>query len=319
MFWKHTAFGYGSVQGLHCARSRAHCFQFPSRWKAHSNPFEYIYCKRHVSVHAENPAADSLWPTTHSFTPYDIFRQEPTAPYSKRRYYELVKVYHPDRQSEEHPQLKNISEEARLQRYRLIVTAHEILSDPEKRAAYDRDGTGWNSHPDHPGSKIYPNMHGNPVDPDTSIFKNGTWEDWERYYNRHKPKQVQIVSHGTFITFVFLLVLFGGFAQASWVTQTQVSIDQKVQEMNAQSARLLAKRRQQTDALRSTEHRVQNFLMRRDPAGSGLKEEEESVYRKALDQERGDHFALQSQSAGTGVLAEMVGPRSKDTSGKRQP
>ncbi|OKL63391.1 hypothetical protein UA08_01518 [Talaromyces atroroseus] len=149
-------------------------------------------------------------------------------------------------------------------------------------------------------------MYGNSVDPDASIFSNGTWEDWERYYNRHNPKQVQIVSHGTFVTFILLLVLFGGFAQASWITQTQSSIDQKVQEMNANSARLLAKRRQQTDELRSTEHRVQNFLMRRDPLGSGLKEEEENIYRQALDQRGGDPIRLPGHSTGTEVVPRQT-------------
>ncbi|KAE8557236.1 J domain-containing protein 1 [Talaromyces marneffei ATCC 18224] len=210
---------------------------------------------------------------------------EPTAPYSKRRYYELVKIYHPDLQNEDRRNPEKVSDKVRLQRYRLIVAAHEILSNPEKRAAYDRDGTGWHSHPDHPESKLGAKNYAYAADNDSSIFNNATWEDWERFHNRNKPKQVQMVSHGTFISFILLLVLFGGFAQASWITQTQLGLDQRVQEMNAKSARLLAKRRQQTDELKSREHRVQSFLIRRDPTGYGLKEEEEPVYKQALDKQ----------------------------------
>lgn len=281
MSWKQTVFGYGTIQALNCPRSRAHHLQLP--WRG--NLYEYIHNRHYASVHGEHFIdRDHPWPTTPSFTPYDILRQEPAAPYSKRRYYELVKIYHPDLQIEDRRSLKNVSEEVRLQRYRLIVAAHEILSDPEKRAAYDRDGTGWHSHPDHPDSKLNPKTHAYAADNDSSIFNNATWEDWERYHNRNKPKQVQMVSHGTFISFMLLLVLFGGFAQASWITQTQLGLDQRVQETNAKSARLLAKRRQQTDELKSREHRVQNFLIRRDPTGSGLKEEEEPVYKQALDQ-----------------------------------
>ncbi|EED19447.1 Hsp40 co-chaperone Jid1, putative [Talaromyces stipitatus ATCC 10500] len=282
MLWKQTVFSHGSIQALTCQKSRARCLQLS--WRGNSS--DYMYSRHYASVHSEHfNSGDHQWPTTPSFTPYEVLRQEPAAPYSKRYYYELVKIYHPDLQNEDRTTLKNVSEEVRLQRYRLVVAAHEILSNPKKRAAYDRDGSGWHTHPDHPDSKLSPKTYACSADADSSIFNNGTWEDWERYRNRNNPKQVQMVSHGTFISFIVLLVLFGGFAQASWITQTQLGLDQRVQEMNAKSARLLAKRRQQTDELKSREHRVQSFLMRRDPTGSGLKEEEENVYRQALDRQ----------------------------------
>lgn len=282
MSLKQTLLSHSGIPALkcNCPRSRAHHLQWP--WRG--NPLEYSHNRHYASVNSDHFAnSDHHWPTTPSFTPYDILHQVQGLPYSKRRYYELVKIYHPDLQNEERMQSRNVTEEVRLQRYRLIVAAHEILSDPHKRAAYDRDGTGWHSHPDHPDSKS-DRHYAYTADKEPTIFDNGTWEDWERFHNRHHPKQVQMVSHGTFVSFIVLLVLFGGFAQASWITQTQMGLDQRVQEMNAKSARLLAKRRQQTDELKSREHRVQNFLMRRDPTGSGLKEEEESVYRQALVQ-----------------------------------
>ncbi|KAL1987903.1 hypothetical protein VTN96DRAFT_1887 [Rasamsonia emersonii] len=254
---------------------------------------QHLPCRLYASAAASDHSETELsWPTTASFTPYDIFGLERNAPYSKQRFYELVKLYHPDRPCNGHPLCKDLPKEVRLRRYRLIVAAHEILSDPVKRAAYDRDGTGWLSHPDQPEIRRHPmrytTPHGNrkPEDP---IYANGTWEDWERWYNRHQPKQVQVVSHRTFVTFILLLALFGGVAQASWITQSKTTFEQRIQEMNAQSARLLAGRRQQTDQLKSTEARVQDFLMRRDPSGYGLKEEEESVYKEVLDPRRG-HF-----------------------------
>ncbi|KAL1962068.1 hypothetical protein VTN77DRAFT_596 [Rasamsonia byssochlamydoides] len=259
---------------------------------------QQLPCRLYASAASDCSETELSWPTTPSFTPYDIFRLDRNAPYSKHRFYELVKLYHPDRPCNGHPLCKDLSEEVRLRRYRLIVAAHEILSDPVKRAAYDKDGTGWLSHPDRPDLRTYPKrhaqygshqygsrQHGSPEDP---IFANGTWEDWERWYNRHQPKQqVQVVSHSTFVTFILLLALFGGVAQASWITQYKTSFDQRIQEMNAQSARFLAGRRQQTtDQLKSMEARVQNFLIRRDPSGYGLKEEEESVYKQVLDPRR---------------------------------
>jgi curved DNA-binding protein CbpA len=241
------------------------------------------------------------WPAHSSFTPYDIFHQDRSAPYSKRRYYELVKVYHPDNQHNDHPILKNVSDEVRLRRYRLIVTAHEILSDPAKRAAYDTDGSGWHSHPDHPNPRVYPQTYKKPADYDSSVFHNATWEDWERYYNRHQPKQVQTVSHRTFVTFIVLIVAFGGLAKASWISQNQTSLARRIQEVNIKSARLLAGRRQQTDNLQSADKRVQQFLIQRDPTKSGLKEEEEIVYKEALAPDR----------------LRLPAPQSYDVPGKR--
>lgn len=268
-------------------RSRAPRPQSPRNRRLRHPPFQTLQCRRYASVAASEPSGGDLsWPSSSSFTPYDIFRQDRAAPYSKRRYYELVKIYHPDRPSNDHPSFKDATEEVRLRRYRLIVAAHEILSDPVKRAAYDRDGTGWHGHPDRPDTRRHSKRYGSygSDDSDGTIYQNATWEDWERYYNRHQAKQVHLVDHRTFVTFILLLALFGGFAQASWITQYRSTFDQRIRDLNAQSARFLINRRQQTtDELKSSEARVQGFLIRRDPSGSGLKEEEEGVYKQALD------------------------------------
>ena len=175
-----------------------------------------------------------------------------------------------------------------LQRYRLIITAHEILSDPVKKAAYDKYGAGWHSNPGHDsfhsqtGSE-YPGF-GKYTDREDPIFSNSTWEDWERWHRRHHPRQAREVSDSTFVTFIILLVLFGGVLQGSRLTQYRAGFEHRLQEVNAQSAELLAGRRQQTtDELNSSEARVQSFLIRRDPSGSGLKEDEEVIYRQVLD------------------------------------
>lgn len=263
----------------------------PTRLGSRSRPRQ---CRRYATE-ARNPESSSStdgapwWPTTPSFTPYDIFRLDRTAPYSKRRFYELVKLYHPDSPCNGHPACAGLSREVRLRRYRLIIAAHEILSDPVKRAAYDRDGTGWYSHPDYPGSPGPggPRRPSRPPPRDDIIYANSTWEDWERYYTRHHPPhQQQVVSHRTFVTFLLLLTFLGGMAQASWISQSNASLERRVQEANARSARLLQRHRSETQQFRSSETRVQDFLMRRDPSGYGLKGEEEVVYQRVLDSRR---------------------------------
>lgn len=275
-------------------------------------------CRRRFYATTRDSAdVDLSWPTTPTFTPYDIFKQERNAPYSKARFYALVKIYHPDMPCNGHPLCKDISHEVRLQRYRLVVTAHEILSDPIKRAAYDKWGVGWHSNPDINSSSdssgdAAPRSRTGRDDP---IYANATWEDWERYYNRHSPEQRAIVDHRTFVTFLLLLTLFGAGLQVSWLGQYSVAFEQRIQDMNEKSVRFLTGRRQQTTTqMDSSEARVQQFLMRRDPSGSGLKEGEEDVYRQVLDPRSRTPLAelerpvvRREQKAGSGEIDEVNG------------
>lgn len=80
-------------------------------------------------------------------TPYQIFNQKKGSPYSKQRFYELVKLYHPDRHHHGNTE-DDLSYATKLERYRLVVAANNILSDPVKRGAYDCYGAGWNGQPD---------------------------------------------------------------------------------------------------------------------------------------------------------------------------
>lgn len=105
-------------------------------------------------------------------TPYQIFNQKKGSPYSKERFYELVKLYHPDR----HDVSDGLSYDTKLERYRLVVAANDLLSDPVKRGAYDCYGAGWNGAPDVRGpSGGGRGWSGGPNGPS----RNATWEDCE--------------------------------------------------------------------------------------------------------------------------------------------
>lgn len=215
------------------------------------------------------------WPKSPSFTPYEVFDIPRNAAYTKTRYYDLVKLYHPDRHS------GGITHEVRLQRYKIVVAAHEILSDPVKRAAYDKFGTGWSyaSRPDPTAG---------PFGPDVNIYENATWEDWERWNNRHNGKQQHIVDHRTFTRLIILLTLFGGAVQASWIGQMNTGYEERLREVSEDSMRFLSGRRQSAiNQMPSNDARVQSFLIRRDPTGSGLKDDEHPVYQKELHPKQG--------------------------------
>ncbi|TDZ53223.1 J domain-containing protein 1 [Colletotrichum trifolii] len=83
------------------------------------------------------------WPRGPHPSPHEILGAEPDKPYSKRNFHQLVKLYHPDLHGVNETSMAGISRASRLERYRLVVEAHEILSDPQKRLLYEKYGLGW--------------------------------------------------------------------------------------------------------------------------------------------------------------------------------
>ncbi|OCL06051.1 hypothetical protein AOQ84DRAFT_85833, partial [Glonium stellatum] len=114
-------------------------------WHQHRRP-------QHHSTRSGNGSDDLAWPTAtppHAIpTPYQILALRHDEPYTKQRFYALVKLYHPDRHhhhysSDSSRAIASLPRSTRLERYRLLVAAHTLLSDPAKRRAYDRHGIGW--------------------------------------------------------------------------------------------------------------------------------------------------------------------------------
>src|SRR5581483_5688862 len=79
------------------------------------------------------------WKLMQSPTPFDIFALPKTASEEeiKSRYYELVKIHHPDKSGDKSP--------IALERFRKVVKAYEILNDRHKKEMYLRFGVGWGS------------------------------------------------------------------------------------------------------------------------------------------------------------------------------
>lgn len=238
-------------------------------------------------------SSDLPWPTslhpTQPPSPYQIFNQDRGTPYSKRRFYELVMKYHPDRNShpDESPDTSpnpcKCTKEVMLDRYRLVIAANNILSDPEKRAAYDKFGVGWNNKVDSmtesPLHK-YSTYHRwrKTAQGDDTVFRwpheqdpmyNATWEDWERWYEAQRDKarassSMPLYGHfftsgrGTqrkagifmnnyaFVSIVFLFALLGGIGQATRAHDYSKSIQARAQELNDQTSQVLMRARQDT-------------------------------------------------------------------------
>lgn len=248
------------------------------------------------------------WPSQPLPTPYQIFCCNQQTPYSKGRYYHLVKLYHPDHAR--HQQLQ-ISEAVRVERFRLIVSANAILSDPAKRAAYDRFGLGWNlaaTPHNRPNTRWWTERegHGAPVGFDENYGKGGpydpsrnaTWEDWEKYHQRKSAaaaaargetssdeSQYQTSIHTSnraFITIVAFLVSLGGLANLS---RANLNGQKFLDEADSRSAQLRAdmrKRREEVVAMGSKDERIRAFLKSRDPIGYGLLDSQAEKVKEIL-------------------------------------
>lgn len=163
------------------------------------------------------------WPETPRPTPYEVLGVSKGTVYDKRRFYHLVKLYHPDTHDHHHTgsssfssssHVKNLPHATRLERYRMIVAANELLSSSSKRRMYDAYGLGW-SHGGRAASlrdidKTWRHQEG-------SAANNATWEDWERWREAQQGKSSEPVfmSHGAFATVLVLMCLVGAMAQTN--------------------------------------------------------------------------------------------------------
>src|SRR5438045_1161770 len=95
--------------------SQRHYFQLPCPWSR----------KFHVSS-----ANHSEWPKEPNPTPYEILGLPPTASSTeiKKRYYQLAQKYHPDSRFR-----SGEAEQERLQRFRQVVQANELISAARTR------------------------------------------------------------------------------------------------------------------------------------------------------------------------------------------
>lgn len=233
--------------------------------------------------HAEHPWPKPLEGQTCP-TPYQIFAMKHKATYSKSRFYELVKVYHPDLSNGSSPD--NVSHQMKMERYRLIVAAHTILSDPAKRSAYDRFGAGWNGRAEVGGQPTWAQGSAQPgpfshswSDPADPIWQNATWEDWERFYARRAREQGAAqgtaqeqqgqglyMQNAYFIALVMLLALMGGSANYNRAQDAGTLFVEQRDLVHDRAAKELRKVRQEMSGIKGRDERIQWFLRQREAA-----------------------------------------------------
>jgi len=203
------------------------------------------------------------WPTSQNPTPYDILDTKPTEPYSKARFYNLVKLYHPDKHH--HVPVNGINHATRLERYRLLILANDILCDPQKRRAYDLYGVGWANGP-RSQSQIYRAASRKWREEPGNASSNATWEDWAQWHEDRrtgkKPEPLHM-SHMAFAALIFLFVAIGGATQAARAESHTAHVIEKRQKQHATITEHLTRRGIETAGMSNPE-RLERFLRERE-------------------------------------------------------
>ncbi|MCJ1471064.1 hypothetical protein MMC07_009712 [Pseudocyphellaria aurata] len=257
------------------------CFRVPRR--------RINQCQKYSSVHSQKPLADRLddlgWPKFLSEkevpTPYEIFQLDRCAPYSKVRFYELVKLYHPDRCSHEHNPSKHLSTGVRIERYRLAVAANCILSDPIKRKAYDRFGSGWHGQRERGISEHGWSHYGDErsgFSPENSPMYNATWEDWEKWYQKEAGGKQEPVtfSNETFVSLVVLVVALGGMAEATSIRGHSKAFLERTERVHVDCSKNVQTRKEASTRSGNSNDRVERFLRNRDPYGYTIQDSKDA-------------------------------------------
>ncbi|KAK1709729.1 hypothetical protein CaCOL14_012392 [Colletotrichum acutatum] len=234
------------------------------------------------SSKGNNGGTGSPWPTCKNPTPYDIFAIDKAAPYTKARFAELVKQYHPDKHHA--TALDSLPAATRLERYRLIVLANEILSSPDKRRAYDAWGFGWHI-PGKTGAapedinEVYRRAdkawrHGYARNGGDSPAMNATWEDWERWHERqanggNERQKPMYMSNASFAALVLAALAVGTVAQTTRMDNSTATF---LEKKNAHEANISEALRRQGQAVagKGREERIERFVRERENINFGF-------------------------------------------------
>ncbi|KAH8668987.1 hypothetical protein BX600DRAFT_435496 [Xylariales sp. PMI_506] len=272
-----------------CSSSNLPVFLWPfatpaSPWSRNSTTLPYrsirlaakfspLTARRSYATAQDSPDAAATsphrWPSCAKPTPYQIFDQKFTAPYSKARFYELVKMYHPDRHR--HVPGDTLTPEARLERYRLVVAANAILSDPGKRRAYDLYGAGWEGIRAMDNSHLRHAEHSWRTEPGNASM-NATWEDWERWYGERggssegpggRKQHPIFMSNELFVVVLSAFIIVATMGQAKRASTTTMNVVEMRERKHEALSVDISRRRMEQSGL-SREERVESFLRQRE-------------------------------------------------------
>lgn len=238
----------------------------PSQWR----PSRSYATVRDESRRNDDDPASPTWPKSKNPTPYEIFDQAKSSPYSKKTFYQLVKLYHPDRHAHTSSLNGSMSRGVKLERYRLVVAANDILSDPTKRRAYDLYGAGWGGTSEMSNTAYREADRAWRAQTGTAAY-NATWEDWERWHWEKNSRrdgaagksEPRYMSNGLFVMTICVFVLIGGWGQATRAGSHGMYLVEMQEKKDNHISEEMWRRRKEK-AMLTREDRVENFLRSRE-------------------------------------------------------
>jgi curved DNA-binding protein CbpA len=232
--------------------------------------------KFHVASTTGSPSPlsdDIRWPKVPNPTPYEILSLPPTASPTeiKKRYYELARKYHPDSRFGTAE-----AEQERLQRFRQVVQANELLSAARTRRIYDKEGSGWGSmdmndimgDPTHWKGNYEGRFH-----PAGNSRARRPDESFEGFFNGNNRAVPYYTSNANFAGGIIVIMVLAAVLQFSHV---QKSTQRAVHERMTVHAQASLNLRDARSHARNTGRKdmIESFQQRRD-VKSGIYSEDE--------------------------------------------
>jgi curved DNA-binding protein CbpA len=256
-------YGHASASSPQSCR---HAFTHPQITRQRRN-----YAQHHDAPSYRDDVELLRWPEPEkphkTPTPYQILRCRRGDAYTKHRFYALVKLYHPDR-GHVSAAISQLPLHVRLERYRMLVTAHDILSDIEKRKAYDAWGHGWAGHHNTPTAPRHNDWDYDPRRWSTDPRSNATWEDWERWHYENdggKASDARTIqmSNFTFMALIFAFVSIGGVVQGTRFNTFNNSVIEKRDQIHREASMEYRRSRNATMS-GDRDERIRTFLEHRE-------------------------------------------------------
>lgn len=264
----------------------------PCRKSCRHHTFSQQYVTRQTRSYARHLDAPSHshdpellhWPEAvkphQTPTPYQILKCSKDQLYTKQRFYALVKLYHPDRCHPSSP-IADLPLHVRLERYRMLVAANDILSDIDKRKAYDTWGHGWVGHHRTPASSAAYEWEFDKKRWATDPRTNATWEDWERWRHDNEDgaepngRTIQL-SNFAFMSLIFAFISIGGVVQGTRFSTFNSSVIERRDQIHREASTTLMRSKNATIS-GDREERIRTFLDHRESQIAG-----EASYHRLL-------------------------------------